>query len=272
MSLSRNIRTTEIRPEELSLAHYRAGGAQGEAPSAAPRASLDVEPDESNPFFAALDDDAWAAVDSDVRASITSSSERPAAVVLEDDTEVDEAADLVAWLEAQDWSEFAQSLARQARSGMPLSERQIASASSMRLKCEGRAQARAERLALADAAAERAAEIDAAIGRVLQDRIYKVASGRIYKVQAGKESGNLYAKVLGKSGRFDYEPGAIHDLRADDTREVISIVDAIEFGHRFGTCICCSRTLTAGKSVEAGIGPVCSSKWGLSIDDEGVGA
>ena len=35
------------------------------------------------------------------------------------------------------------------------------------------------------------------------------------------------------------------------------------FGRKFGHCCCCGRELTAEGSVEAGIGPICATKWGF---------
>lgn len=40
-----------------------------------------------------------------------------------------------------------------------------------------------------------------------------------------------------------------------------NIEDAIKFGKQTGTCACCGKTLTDPKSVEAGIGPICASRW-----------
>jgi hypothetical protein len=217
-----------------------------------------AEFDPSNPFDIA--DDAPHAV-MPVRAVFT-----PAVTVFtdSDDDDADADDDLVAWLAAQTWSDFAQSLARQARKGRPLSARQVQSARSMRAKCEARQAEKAARLERAEALAERAAELRPELGDVQADRIYVVDSGRQYKVQAAKSGGHLYAKVLDvSSGRFEYVAGAIAELRADGSRRVLSMSEAIAHGVRFGSCVCCGRTLTAGKSIEAGIGPVCAGRWGL---------
>ena len=48
------------------------------------------------------------------------------------------------------------------------------------------------------------------------------------------------------------------DLVADDPWQA-----ALTYGRAMGKCSCCGRTLTAGKSVEDGIGPICKDKWGL---------
>jgi hypothetical protein len=220
-----------------------------------------AEFDPSNPFDIA-DDAPHAVAVMPVRAVFT-----PAVTVLAE-TDADDADDadddLVDWLAAQAWSDFAQSLAKQARKGRPLSDRQVQSARSMRAKCEARQAEREQRAAIAEVQAERAAELRAEIGDVQADRIYIVDSGRQYKVQAAKSGGHLYAKVLDvRSGRFEYMPGAIAELRADGTRRVLSMAEAVAHGVRFGACICCGRTLVNKVSVEAGIGPVCAGRWGL---------
>ncbi|MEI9402329.1 DUF6011 domain-containing protein [Mesorhizobium argentiipisi] len=38
---------------------------------------------------------------------------------------------------------------------------------------------------------------------------------------------------------------------------------AIDYGRSTGVCGCCGRELTDTKSVKAGIGPICATKWGL---------
>lgn len=57
---------------------------------------------------------------------------------------------------------------------------------------------------------------------------------------------------------FVYAPGAVRRLSAS-TR--ISLEEAKEFGHLYGTCIVCGRTLTNPDSVAAGIGPVCAARF-----------
>lgn len=53
----------------------------------------------------------------------------------------------------------------------------------------------------------------------------------------------------------------------DQYREVIATLvedpkaAAIAFGHKVGRCCICSRTLTDPQSIEAGIGPICASKF-----------
>lgn len=87
--------------------------------------------------------------------------------------------------------------------------------------------------------------------------------GVIYKVQRSPESGRVYAKRLVDSGvaevgwKFEYAAGAIRRL-SEDT--LMTLEEAKEFGHLYGVCCVCGRTLTNEASIEAGIGPICSGK------------
>lgn len=111
-------------------------------------------------------------------------------------------------------------------------------------------------------AAERAAKAEQApAAKPVTEGMYR-KDGTIFKVQrAVNGSGNLYAKVLvieGEGeGRFEYAPGAIRNLSATDA---MTLAEAQEFGHLYGVCCVCGRTLTDEGSIAAGIGPICSGK------------
>lgn len=105
---------------------------------------------------------------------------------------------------------------------------------------------------------------------VTEPGMYRTADGTIYKVQAAKESGNLYAKRLdviggkrlvetGEKVHFDFEyaPGAVRDLRAD---ERMTLDEAKAFGVEYGICCVCGLRLKDADSVAAGIGPVCMKR------------
>lgn len=96
---------------------------------------------------------------------------------------------------------------------------------------------------------------------VTEDGMYRMADGTIAKVQyAVNGSGNLYAKRLVISedhGSFEYAPGLIRQLSADDR---MTVEEAAEFGRLYGWCCVCGRTLTDEKSIAAGIGPVCAGR------------
>lgn len=116
------------------------------------------------------------------------------------------------------------------------------------------------------------------IARASEDGIYRTADGTIYKVQIAKRgSGHLYAKRLTVSpcadgaacghptvvqpngthmhGHFDYAPGVIHTLRAD---QKLPHDQAARYGQMYGICCACGADLTDENSIKRGIGPVCA--------------
>ena len=58
-------------------------------------------------------------------------------------------------------------------------------------------------------------------------------------------------------GRFEYAPGAIRRL---DVTDAMTREEAAEFGHLYGVCCVCGRTLTDERSIADGIGPVCAGR------------
>jgi hypothetical protein len=82
--------------------------------------------------------------------------------------------------------------------------------------------------------------------------------GRVFKVQrAVHGSGHLYAKELDGT-RFEYAPGMMRKLNSSHK---MTLDQAKEYGALYGVCCQCGRTLTNEASIEAGIGPVCATKF-----------
>lgn len=99
--------------------------------------------------------------------------------------------------------------------------------------------------------------------KVAGEGLYRNDEGVFIKVQQSKTSGNLYAKRLqyfegAKKGSFVYEAGLIYTLRPEHK---VTLEQGILFSGQVGFCCMCGRTLTAKSSVDAGIGPICSSKF-----------
>ncbi|HBN9635003.1 DUF6011 domain-containing protein [Pseudomonas aeruginosa] len=85
----------------------------------------------------------------------------------------------------------------------------------------------------------------------------------------GKWAGSLYAKntdgeYLGRitAGKFhptrDVGPDFAAAIRAACEKPLES---AVAYGRKTGSCSCCGRELTDSASIEAGIGPICESKF-----------
>lgn len=73
------------------------------------------------------------------------------------------------------------------------------------------------------------------------------------------DDGIRMAMLNPKSARATVDEGYRHVLEAllEDPSKA-----AVEYGHRTGSCCICGRTLTDPASIEAGIGPICASKFG----------
>lgn len=122
------------------------------------------------------------------------------------------------------------------------------------------------------------------VATITQDGMYRnPETGEIFKLQFNRASGDgrrLYAKILvmwvkgqqitapgadtartwnrdRDSVEFQYAPGAVQTLRPEWR---MTMAQAREFGALYGTCVRCSRTLTAEDSIERMMGPVCARK------------
>ena len=142
-------------------------------------------------------------------------------------------ADLAAWLAQQTWSDFALSLAEQYQRRGYLSDRQDDAARRMHAKVTARK--------------AKATAPTPALGYYQVDDTYYVV--------AESKAGNAYAKEWNGYG-WDYVGRApFASLAGVDP---LTAEQAAEFGHAFGRCIVCGRTLTDPASVAAGIGPICA--------------
>ena len=88
---------------------------------------------------------------------------------------------------------------------------------------------------------------------------------------SGKNAGSIYVKrasddqYLGK-----VTAGQFHAVRECDDATRAQVVEvaadpasaAKAYGLRFGICSVCARVLTAGESIDRGIGPICAEKFG----------
>lgn len=159
--------------------------------------------------------------------------------------------DLIVWLGNQQWSSFAMSLAKAARSGFALSPAQIEAARSMHAKVTAREQSIQQ-------ARQKQADPSK---RVTEPGVYE-ANGIVYRVKKSRTySGRLYAMRYfpdaAEGHRFQYVPGAMGNITPEDR---MTLERAKALGHQWGQCCICGRNLTAEKSVEDGIGPICAKR------------
>jgi hypothetical protein len=176
--------------------------------------------------------------------------------------------DLAAWLEAQTWSDFAVSLARQYRSTGRLSDRQLESARSMKAKMD--AKNTTPKAPAIDH--NKATEINLSD---LRSGYYAVPNGetrlkvRIARpTKASKWHGWIFVSDGGEYGnRTNYGKQAPSGLYQGDIAEALEAIMAdpyeaqLAYGKLTGTCGSCGRHLEDETSVALGIGPVCRAKW-----------
>lgn len=101
------------------------------------------------------------------------------------------------------------------------------------------------------------------VGEGLYMTTYHGGAEHAVKVQrAVHGSGRLYAKwLVDDTGKFEMAPGMYYKLHGGNTRPMTK-EEASHFGHLYGMCMLCGRTLTDEASIEMGIGPICAGKQG----------
>lgn len=92
----------------------------------------------------------------------------------------------------------------------------------------------------------------------LAEGMYVTLDNRIFKVYENQEHTRMLCKEL-IDGSFEYLGMAQYKLPKDARK--MTIEEAKEYGKVTGTCCVCSRRLTDEGSIEAGIGPICASKF-----------
>ena len=93
--------------------------------------------------------------------------------------------------------------------------------------------------------------------------MYRTDSGQIIRVYLGQKSGVNLVKVYDEETHtYEYAgsaTGKAYHLCAEATK--MTLAEAKEFGKMSGHCCVCARRLDVPESVEAGIGPVCASRF-----------
>lgn len=79
-----------------------------------------------------------------------------------------------------------------------------------------------------------------------------------------KETGNYLGKILANGTDWAPIRGIHPDCNAGIVKAMADPLEAAKVhGQRTGTCCVCGRTLFAGVSIAAMIGPICSEKYGF---------
>lgn len=200
--------------------------------------------------------------------------EKAAAAAREENLKHEDGA-ILRWAEANmHWNDFARSLIDQHCKGDMWTGNQVAALRRMRDKTEATRAAKA--------AARKAAQSEVDLGPVRGMFETAVSNGYkrpVYRAEGlvinrapdtGRNPGALYVKdeegeYVGKIIETTFMPIRGREAVAEMLKAIAADPRgaAIRYGQRTGTCSCCGRTLTNHASIEAGIGPICASKWGL---------
>jgi len=82
---------------------------------------------------------------------------------------------------------------------------------------------------------------------------------QIFSVRKSRESGRLHAYVFNLvTKKWEFARGLVYEIKPE---ERLTLAQAMQFGASTGFCVHCGRTLTVQKSVVAGMGRVCASKY-----------
>jgi hypothetical protein len=82
------------------------------------------------------------------------------------------------------------------------------------------------------------------------------AAGQIVRVCVAK-SGNVYGKVRGDDGTWEYAPGSMKGARH------LTAEEAKAYGDTHHACVFCATPLTDERSTEKGYGPICADRYAL---------
>ena len=173
------------------------------------------------------------------------------------------------------WSDFAASLLSSFQTYGSLTDRQLASIQSMMVKQAekdaARNAAKASNSGNVDMAAIHAIFATAQANGLKKPKFYAGDIKISMAPSHGANAGALYVvrdpdiyqgKIVGTEFKASGSAKAdtltlLQALAADPSSY------ARATGKLTGQCCCCGRTLTDPESIEAGIGPICASKWGL---------
>lgn len=184
-----------------------------------------------------------------------------------------------AWMESSaPRFEFAQAMLDALNKYGSLTEKQMATVQRLTVQsAERQAQYQAERQAKAETAPELSVEaIEVAFQTAkgagikfpklrLDDFVFSPANEKSANFGAvyikNKEDGMYLGKVMG--GKLFTS----RDCTAEAKERIVAVATdpkqaAIAYGKRFGACAVCGRELTDGDSIDRGIGPICSEKYG----------
>ena len=83
--------------------------------------------------------------------------------------------------------------------------------------------------------------------------------GVIYSIRKNSSSGRLHAFTFDHDLKaWSYARGIVNQIKPE---ERLTLAQASQFGAQTGCCVHCRRTLTVQKSIVAGMGKICASRY-----------
>ena len=166
------------------------------------------------------------------------------------------------------WNSFAASLVNQYDSRGTLSEKQTGAAIAMLMKISKNGKKTLDSVDYR--------KVKEVLDNAFSDGINnpKLRFGDIVLSRAGDNGANkgaVYIKVDGEyAGKLHggyFLPIKMNQLWRQETFKRLKVIlndpleQAVAYGRKFGSCCACGRTLTNHASIEAGIGPICGSRF-----------
>ena len=174
--------------------------------------------------------------------------------------------DLVEFLKAQTWSDFAQSLATQYGQRGSLSPKQVAAAKKMKATMDAKAKAKAEKASKPETGLDLSSVPSGYYAPPGWDTRLKVriARGKDGTKWAGWTFVSDGAEYGSRRNYGSQRPGGFYKGDIEDALRAI-VADPFEaqkaYGKLWGVCGACGRKLEDADSIAAGIGPICAGKW-----------
>ena len=175
---------------------------------------------------------------------------------------VEDLTDLIEFLKAQTWSEFAQSLASQYGQRGSLSPKQVAAAKKMQATMAAKAKKAEKPESTIDLAAIPSGYYAVPGGDTrLKVRIAHGKPGTKWEGWTFVSDGAEYGQ---RKNYGSQRPGGTYRGDIEDALKAILVNPAEAqraYGRLTGSCGACGRLLEDEASIAAGIGPVCAQKW-----------
>jgi hypothetical protein len=174
------------------------------------------------------------------------------------------------------WNSFAGTMLQAFGQWNGLTDKQVAACEAMFVKVDAK-QAEKAKAREANSGEVDISKIEAMFATAKASGLNKMAfTADGLKIKPAKETSKNAGALYVTLGSYDSYQGKIvggrfypvSGVKSDTLTKLNEIAinpsqAARDYGKRTGVCCCCGRELTDKASIEAGIGPICATKWGL---------